>query len=201
MSTIIEKIFNSPQILDLQKRYISVFQWVLKKCGYNLYSNPGTNNFTLNFLDFMSLVSYCVLSSYNIFKTFNVSIPPSYLMFTLNLLCLLRLYLGNDVRIRDAKNRYLQGHQNESDQNIHIRSTTIISVLEILCLIASIIFIMAGRVFNENIFGVSSASAVAWISLAIIVFTFVEGFITIGVNMFQASPLVYIRQKEGEEEC
>lgn len=85
MSRLIEFICSNPLLLKLQKEYISIFRFGLKRAKYNVGLEDGTNNLLLNFVDFVFLIVYCVLSGYNVYKTFDLSKPPSYLVFTLNM--------------------------------------------------------------------------------------------------------------------
>lgn len=53
MRKLIEFICSHPLLLKLQKIYISIFRFGLKRAKYNVGLENGTNNLLLNFIDFI----------------------------------------------------------------------------------------------------------------------------------------------------
>lgn len=183
----------------VRKRYVGVFRCVLKWGKYKCELDEGTNNLLLNFVEFLSLMIYCGLSGYNVFKTFDITKPPSYLMFTLNVVNLTRYFISNIIIIRDAMNKCVAENNGVLPENVNIASTKFRIINESLCLCVSLVFILLGRGFNIDLFGIPSVSVVAWVSVAIVIFTAIEGIISIGINMFKAKPKIYVVLQEGGE--
>lgn len=201
MSRLIKFICSNPLFLKLQKKYISIFRFGLKKAKYNVGLEDGTNNLLLNFVDLVFLLVYCALSGYNVYKTFNLTKPPSYLMFTLNMLNLSRYYISNKIKIRDVKNAYLKENTG-CIENLNVESAKVRTIIECMALCVSAFFTIIGRLFGIDPFGVRSVSIVAIISVVIVIFTGIEGIISIAVNMFIAEPKIYVEsKKEGDEKC
>lgn len=198
MSRLIELVCSNPLLLKLQKKYISIFRFGLKKAKYNVDLEDGTNNLLLNFVDFVFLLLYCALSGYNVYKTFDLTKPPSYLMFTLNMLNLSRYYIANKIKIRDVKNAYLKKNEG-SIENLNVESAKARTIIECMALSVSAFFTIVGRLLGKDLFGVRSVSIVAIVSVVIVIFTGIEGIISIAVNMFMAEPKIYIESKrEGD---
>ena len=202
MSRLIEFICSNPLLLKLQKEYISIFRFGLKRAKYNVGLEDGTNNLLLNFVDFVFLIVYCVLSGYNVYKTFDLSKPPSYLVFTLNMLNLSRYYIANKIKIRDVKNVYLKKNVGQHIENLNVESTKVRTIIECMSLSVSMFFTIIGRLWGIDLFGIRSVSRVAIVSVVIVIFTGIEGIISIAVNMFKAEPKIYVEsKKEGDEGC
>lgn len=184
---------------SVKKKYIGVFRFVLKLGKYEWELDEGTNNLLLNFVDFISLMVYCGLSGYNVIKTFDITKPPSYLMFMLNVANLMRYFISNKIIIRDAKNKFVADHKEVLREDVNVASTTFRIISESLCLCISLVFILLGRGFNIDLFGIPSVSVVAVVSVAIVFFTALEEIISIGINMFKAKPKIYTVSQEGGE--
>ncbi len=189
--SISDKIFSMKWVRQIRRIYISFFRWLLEYSGYKFGIKQGTNNLLANFLDLICLCVYCFLSGYNTFKTFNINKQPSYVMFTLNLMCLIRFYIGNLIKIHDAKKQFMDKNCPNNGNNIHVRVAAVLIIIEFLSIVCSGFFILVGRLWKMDILGVRSASAVAWISLVIVLVTLYEGLISIGSNMFKAKPRIY----------
>lgn len=201
MSRIIRIICSSSLVCKLKRGFIDVLRWFLKKGKYKLELDAGTNNLLLNFIDFIFLLLYCALSGYNVIRTFDLNKAPSYLVFTLNILNLLRYYIQNKVIIRDAKNAYLAKNGGNLE-NLNVVSSGIRTIFESGSLCISMFFILVGRIFDTDILGIRSASVVAIVSIIIVIFTFIEEINRIAINMFKAEPKVYIdSEKEGDQKC
>lgn len=170
----------------------------LEKGQYKVGLEDGTNNLLLNFVDFTFLLIYCVLSGYNVYKTFDLNTSPSYLLFILNIMELLRYYIANKVKIRDVKKAYLKEHGGCLG-NLNIEATKFRTIIECVSLSVSTVFIVVGRVWGNDILGIKSVSVVALISVVIVIFTGIENVIGIAVNMFKAEPKIFIELKEEGE--
>ncbi|MEY8522011.1 hypothetical protein AALA90_03140 [Lachnospiraceae bacterium 38-10] len=111
----------------------------------------------------------------------------------------MRYFISNKIIIRDAKNKFVADHKEVLREDVNVASTTFRIISESLCLCISLVFILLGRGFNIDLFGIPSVSVVAVVSVAIVFFTALEEIISIGINMFKAKPKIYTVLQEGGE--
>ena len=125
---------------------------------------------------------------------FDATKAPSYSMFAINILMLLRYFVENKISISDRLLRYKKEAGVTDDSKIRVFATSIRVVLECIFLILAMVFILLARYYKEELFSISSVLVVAGVSFFIIIFTAVEETIHIAINMFLAEPCIYIKQ-------
>ena len=180
------------EILHTYSEYILKFLYkLLNKLGYESENESTRNNLVLNCANFFVLIFYSSLSFVNIYNAF-IKNTLSYLTFSLNIALMIRFILNNKIAMRDALKTYRNGETVEYS-NAMFKSIVLVTFLEGICVIFSLIFIVLHEIGNFNLFGLDRKSVFVISAISPAGFTLYEGFVAIAKDIFLAKPIIYIK--------
>lgn len=165
---------------------------LLIKLGYRVNCKTGNRFQLINNIDIIFLIAYIAISTHN----FIIS-EPSYCVWLLNVLIMIRIIIRNVLETKRIKEPHLGGRDSTNVRKIiiirFIPYRTIFEAGITVCMIASMIIgCIYGKMSAQELTSGSFGKWFTFIGLAVLVFSFLEDLLKIMEQLYDAKiePLV-----------